>query len=885
MKNKTMWRRCRSTARAEAVPFCLPLLVVALLILDGLAPASAAPGNPLSALSVRPSNTTCLAGDAPPQGGVVQMVPAFQEVTSRQPFDIKVSPVDSNRYFYITRPGRMASFIRGQTTVVQALDIADRIGINTQANAYTPGGSEHFGLVSFAFHPQFATNPNRRWVFVVYNGRQAGDVATTSYLARFTFPPGNNLVADPASEVVLLRQLQSQPVEPGLPTKEEGHEVAPWLHHFSHVAFGPDGYLYLGSGDGTLNGRANIPYIPAQLLGDLRGKVLRIDVNGTSPSGLPYRIPPDNPWVGTAGARQEIYAVGVRNPWRFNFDSGAAPYRLWLGDVGDSTWEEVNDITRGGNYGWPIFEADQCRQVRPAGQDCTRPQTPPAFKTNHDGRSIASIGGHVYRGTLNPSLQGRFIFSIWGAGEIYAIARTSTGYQSQQLTASAPKINLFFTDAQNELYGVAGAGLIYKMIPGGTGDGTIPQRLSQTGCVNPANPKAPAPGLIPFQVNSPLWSDGAGKRRWLALPNGKGITIRADGDFVFPTGTVLMKSFYAQGKPFETRQLKLHNNGKWAGYSYQWNAAGTDATLVAAAGRTIQIEMAPGRVQSWRLPGRGECMVCHTSAAAFALGPEIAQLNSFMTYPGAGIGHQLATWDYIGLFPNDLPKPVKDLPALSPMNAMNQSNIQRSRSYLHANCSGCHRPGVSTRSTMDLRYNTPVTAMNACNAQPRISDLGVPGALLLDPGNPAASVLSLRMSRRGADQMPPLATSVVDSARLVINAWISRSDVCAPLADTDGDGVTLASDNCSAIANAGQWDSDGDKFGDACDGDLNNDLVTDAADRALLTGALNAELGTPAYKNAYDFNLDGRIDALDVGYFNARLVNRAPGPSGVRPVR
>jgi mono/diheme cytochrome c family protein len=347
---------------------------------------------------------------------------------------------------------------------------------------------------------------------------------------------------------------------------------------------------------------------------------------------------------------------------------------------------------------------------------------------------------------------------------------------------------------------------------------------------------------------------------------------------------VLVKSFYAQGKPFETRHLKLHNNGQWAGYSYQWNAAGTDARLVAEAGRTIQVEMTPGRSISWRLPGRGECMVCHTGAAAFALGPEIAQLNSFYTYPRAGIGHQLATWDHVGLFINPLPKPVKDLPALSPPWVANQSNILRARSHLHANCSGCHRPGVPSRATLDFRYATPVTSMNACNLPPRISNLGVAGAQLLRPGDPAASVVSLRMSRRGANQMPPLATTVVDEARLLIDGWIRRADVCAPQSDADGDGVTQQADNCTTIANASQWDSDRDRFGDACDGDLNNDLRTDAADRRLLTGALNAVLGNAAYNSAYDFNLDGRIDSLDVQYFDARLVNRPPGPSGLRSV-
>src|SRR5207249_1359813 len=154
--------------------------------------------------------------------------------------------------------------------------------------------------------------------------------------------------------------------------------------------------------------------------------------------------------------------------------------------------------------------------------------------------------------------------------------------------------------------------------------------LSETGCVLASDATKPSSGIIPFAVNAELWSDGAAKQRWLALPNGTHISVGADGDFAFPIGTVLMKQFSLGGARVETRLFVRHADGEWGGYSYEWNDAQTDATLLAS-GKVKQVG-----AQSWTFPSRSDCLLCHTSAAGRALGPEVGQLNGSITYPATG---------------------------------------------------------------------------------------------------------------------------------------------------------------------------------------------------------------------------------------------------------
>jgi mono/diheme cytochrome c family protein len=217
-----------------------------------------------------------------------------------------------------------------------------------------------------------------------------------------------------------------------------------------------------------------------------------------------------------------------------------------------------------------------------------------------------------------------------------------------------------------------------------------------------------------------------------------------------------------------------HPDGVWAGYTYRWNSAETAATrvrggLVATVGG-----------QSWTFPSEAQCLQCHTAGAGRSLGLEAAQLNRNLLYPATGrTANQLTTLDTIGVFSPRLAPPAAQQPALpDPFGAAGTLDA-RARAYLHTNCANCHRPGGSTPSPMDLRWQTALGATNACNVTPQAGDLGVANARIIAPGAPDRSVLVLRTNRRDAVAMPPLASHVVDAQGVqLLRQWIAQLGGC-----------------------------------------------------------------------------------------------------------
>jgi uncharacterized repeat protein (TIGR03806 family) len=291
--------------------------------------------------------------------------------------------------------------------------------------------------------------------------------------------------------------------------------------------------------------------------------------------------------------------------------------------------------------------------------------------------------------------------------------------------------------------------------------------LSETGCVEPGNPSQPTAGLIPYSENIPFWSDGAEKERHLALPNGTTIDVQPDGDFDMPNGSVLLKHFRLNGNLIESRFMVRHGDGDWAGYTYEWNPSLTDAQLVEAGGKDVVIDG-----QTWHYPSRTECLACHTDAAGGSLGVEALQLNGELTYPTTGrTANQLDTFDAVGLLGAPLDPALKDEALTAPDSAATLD--ERARSYLHANCSNCHRPGGTTQAGMDLRYDTAFDQMGICDVVPQNGDLGITDARLLVPGDPARSLLLERIKREDNTRMPPLSSNVVDTEGVaLISDWI-----------------------------------------------------------------------------------------------------------------
>ena len=397
----------------------------------------------------------------------------------------------------------------------------------------------------------------------------------------------------------------------------------------------------------------------------------------------------------------------------------------------------------------------------------------------NDGINASITGGYVYRGTAIPELVGRYVFGDFISGRIWALQSDGQGgFVNEELTDTSFGIATFGIDQRGELhFADLFGGRIYTIVPSGPGNpDTIASLLSDTGCIDPADPMQPASGLIPYDINSPLWSDGAVKERFLAVPDATTIAITADDDWDLPLGSVIVKNFRIDGKLIETRLLMRHPDGVWAGYAYEWNATETEATRVKG-GKAVMIDG-----QSYIIPSEGECMSCHTSVAGFTLGPETAQLNRDITYPTTGrAANQLTTLDHIMMFSAPLPDmPPADFPRLADPDDAGADLGDRARAYLHTNCAQCHRgPSSPAPSDMDFRYTTSLNNVNACDAIPRNGDLGISDPRIIAPGDAGRSILIERMSRRDSAGMPPLGSNLPDSNGVaLITAWVNGLTNC-----------------------------------------------------------------------------------------------------------
>ncbi|MDG2375943.1 MAG: PQQ-dependent sugar dehydrogenase, partial [Woeseiaceae bacterium] len=605
-------------------------------------------------LDTRPSNLTCIAPPRPESGDVV-LEPAFPNVIIGGSLTIEFPKGDSSHLFAMRRQGRIYRFPNDPTTSQRttALDLRPLL-----AAAPADGQS---GLMDMAFHPDFSNNGE---LYVAYT---VPGPDRRSYVAKYTSDDGGVSFSTDGEVLLSLHQVSV-------------------FHAIGSLFFGQDGYLYISFGDNNNPNKVQDPFT-------WYGKILRIDVD----SGTPYSIPPDNPYANGGGA-PEVYALGFRNPWRVTQDSGGSG-EIWAGDVGAIDWEEVDIVTKGGNYGWPIMEGAHCQS---AGCDTTG-LTDPVDEYSHDD-GCAVIGGHVYRGSLLPSLTGKYIFADICTGKISAIDTSGQDTVVETLLESGLAIRDFSELEDGELLITSGnEPRPMKLVPAnnsGTQADNFPMKLSKTGCFDPSDPTQVESGVIPFDVNAKLWSDGADKRRWMAVPDGSQIEVLPDGDWEFPVGTVLIKEFQWNGNPFETRLMVRHDDGGWAGYTYTWNASLTDADLVSADGLFRQIE---GQLD-WMYPSRSQCLQCHSAAAGRSLGPETAQLNGTMLYPSGINSNQLETLEHIGMFSNGLGGVLNDLPALTDVRDIAATLSDRSRSYLHANCANCHRPNGPGEVPMDFRF-------------------------------------------------------------------------------------------------------------------------------------------------------------------------------------
>jgi glucose/arabinose dehydrogenase len=390
---------------------------------------------PTSALTLQPESTPRLALAS------IQLEPVLTGLSS--PLYVTHARDGTNRLFVVEQPGRIKVLQPQASTPTVFLDIASRV---------LSGGER--GLLGLAFHPDYAVN---RRFFVNYTRQVDGATVIAEYHAS----PADPDVANDAETVLLVIP---QPFA---------------NHNGGMVEFGPDGFLYIGMGDG---GSGNDPGNRAQNINELLGKILRINVDSPSPPAL-YSSPPDNPFFGSTLGRDEIYAVGLRNPFRFSFDRGTG--ELIAGDVGQDAREEIDIVTRGGNYGWRVFEGTLCTGLDPA--SCSSAGfIGPIAEYDHTGGRCSITGGYVYRGTRGTLPEGTYVYGDFCSGEILQLLPVTSNGTQTLLLDTALSIASFGEDEAGEIYVVGLEGTVFRLAassppPGGGGP-------------EPASPPPPSEG-------------------------------------------------------------------------------------------------------------------------------------------------------------------------------------------------------------------------------------------------------------------------------------------------------------------------------------------------------------------------------------------------------
>ncbi|HTI68538.1 MAG TPA: PQQ-dependent sugar dehydrogenase [Candidatus Limnocylindria bacterium] len=723
---------------------------------------------------VRVPNTTLKLPPNPPVFGYTT-TNTFPALTFGSPVAIVTPPGETNRLFVVNKAGFIYVVTNlAQPTKTTFLDLTSKLFVSGES-----------GLLGLAFHPGYATNG---YFYVFYSL-----VTTTSQAANHLHQRVSRfkVSADPNraqfdSELVYLTQ--SDPAD---------------NHNGGDLHFGRDGYLYISLGDGGVqyDGSGNSQHIDLNYF----SSILRIDVDKRPGNLLPnphpanttnYFVPADNPFIGftsfngtavnPANVRTEIFALGFRNPWRFSFD----PFTGWLycGDVGQDAYEEVDIVPKGANCGWAYREGLHAgpKAGTPVGLSFTNPIVEYAHG-NGATQGNAVVGGVVYHGNRVSQLNGAYVYGDNVSGNIWAIrydGKTTT--TPRQLTARAG-ISAFGTDPSNGDILIAQVydGRIYRLAYNGVSTGTpLPPTLADTGAMTDPASLTPAAGIVPYEINTPFWSDNARKRRWFSLPDTNlTVVFAGDTNWSFPAGTVWMKHFELEltngvpgsAKRLETRFIVRNSSGVY-GVTYRWGNSSTNATLVAEEGLDEAFAINDGgiiRTQIWHYPVRTECVICYTPVGGFGLGFNTVQLNRDMDY-GAGQESQIAALAHAGYFYN-APSNTVALPALAAAADTSSSVEWRVRSYLSANCSQCHQPGGTGGGTWDARWQTPLINAGIVDGLLR-NNFGDTNNRVIAPGDLAHSILFSRISVRGARQMPPLASSEIDqNDRALLAEWVTNA--------------------------------------------------------------------------------------------------------------
>lgn len=759
-----------------------------------------------------------------------QVKRVYPKLKFKDPVDLCQLP-GMDRFIVVELGGKIQSFKKNadSTNLDVVLDFKKEI----------KGAEQVYGLT---FHPDFEKN---HFVYVCYVLKS--DLPEGTRVSRFKVIEMDPPQIDPGSETILITWVSGG-------------------HNGGCLKFGPDGYLYISTGDGAGPNPPD-PLKTGQDNSDLLSSILRIDVDRAE-QGKPYHVPQDNPFVNMKGIRPEIWAYGFRNPWRMSFDKKTGA--LWAGDVGWELWEMVYHVERGGNYGWSVVEGPQ--SIHP---DWKRGPTPILLPVKaHPHSEAASItGGYVYHGQHLKELSDAYIYGDWVTGKIWALHSQGNQLVSLQELVDTPlQIICFGEDSSGELYVVDYAGGIYQLEPNSAPPThlSFPRKLSETGLFDSPKHHLPASGVIPFLVNSEMWADHALAERFVALPGNSLIQTGATNvwlyqsknEWRYPTNAVLAKTLFLYlggGNQLNLRRVEtqvLHYDGlDWHAYSYRWNSEQTDASLVDAAGDEQVFEIdasAPGgrRQQTWRFHSRTECLRCHNPWVNYALAFTAPQLNRDIQYqahhpvsasrpiearPSPWINesvvsaNQLGTFSHLGFFDQPLderarPKLMNPHEANAGSNELVSLN-ERARSWMHVNCAHCHRDGAGGAVVSHFDYDTKLADMKAIGQAAAQGGFGLAGARVIAAGDPYSSVVYYRISTTGQGRMPHIGSRFVDIVGTkLIHDWIHQ--LPKELSENKPEGAEkLRAENAESIKLVWSAVSDGDAAVDRLLGSANGALA------------------------------------------------------------
>lgn len=655
------------------------------------------------------------------------------------------------------------------------------------------------GTVGMALHPNFQPNQDhdQNLIFIFYKSKPDPDQWNDRGYNRLSSFKWNSDIQsfDPSTENILIQQ----------------YDRSPW-HDGGGMFFGPDGFLYVALGDEGFDEHQTVS--TQRINGGFFSGILRIDVDNDSTKSHPirrqpqpndnppegwwdtysqgYSIPNDNPWISENGDHlEEFYAIGLRSPFTMHYDQELDS--IWIADVGSDVKEEINIVGMGDNCQWPYAEGDQYSEVHKKPIDFIGNERPVYYALERaEGSCI--IGGGPYYNSLFPGLNGGYLFADFNVGNVNLLKVIEPDGAPEVF----PLISNFRSGPVDvpQKGGITGVfetsnGEVFISVIGENYDdnGKIlklkqnsfveepPAKLSELEVFTNMQNLDIASGIIPYEVNSPLYSDGARKRRWIAIPNngsfasGEQIEFSKDAFWQFPVGTVFIKHFELKNdlqlntyQPLETRFFVVGENGSRYGITYQWNEEGTEAYLLTSgAEKDIEVREnnIPSYTQKWQFPSRGQCMTCHNKNAGFILGVKTNQLNKEIYYEKEGRTiNQLNYLSDLGALDTRVVDPRRHIKSHDIED--NSSSLEwRIRSYLDSNCSSCHNENGVPNIDLDFRLKNSNGLKEYFNF-PTASHASDPSRSIIEPGDHANSELWIRDSSSEDNKMPPLGRLLVD---------------------------------------------------------------------------------------------------------------------------